>query len=223
MPATLFVWGVLLSLAVARPAEEARQAAPLLSSDIGSGICRWRHRCLRSAASLGRRDYPLENPHKGWYHHFPDNHPDKYRIANDRDLLDFPGMDHLYIRLAWSYLEPREGEFRWEVIDQLIDKWVANGMGISFRISCKETSTDRIEQQYATPKWVMEAGQGGYFRKGQASGSEGPWEPGFDDPIFLRKLENFLMALPRVTTESLGCVTSISEVSAIGAKDIPIR
>ena len=45
-------------------------------------------------------DIPLENPHKGWYHHFPDNHPEKYKIAADADLLDFPGMDHLYIRLA---------------------------------------------------------------------------------------------------------------------------
>jgi hypothetical protein len=48
----------------------------------------------------------LVNPHKGWYHHFPDNHPNKYQIARDADLLDFPGMDHLYIRLAWAYLEP---------------------------------------------------------------------------------------------------------------------
>ncbi|MCU0980283.1 MAG: hypothetical protein MUF25_14105 [Pirellulaceae bacterium] len=31
---------------------------------------------------------PLANPHKGWYHHFPDNHPDKYLIARDADLLE---------------------------------------------------------------------------------------------------------------------------------------
>ena len=39
----------------------------------------------------------LVNPHKGWYHHFPDNNPNKYQIAQDADLLQFPGMDHLYI------------------------------------------------------------------------------------------------------------------------------
>jgi hypothetical protein len=44
----------------------------------------------------------LVNPHKGWYHHFPDNHPNKYQIARDADLLEFPGMDHLYMRLARS-------------------------------------------------------------------------------------------------------------------------
>ncbi len=137
----------------------------------------------------------LANPHKGWYHHFPDNHPDKYLVQSDSDLLDFPGMDHLYIRLAWSYLEPREGKYHWDVIDRWIQKWVAHGLGISFRISCKETSTDRIEQQFATPKWVMETGaEGGYYRKGQRTGPDGPWEPRFDDPVFLEKLENFLKA-----------------------------
>ena len=137
----------------------------------------------------------LVNPHKGWYHHFPDNHPDKYKIARDADLVEFPGMDHLYIRIAWAYLEPREGQFDWAVIDRLVDKWTAHGLGIAFRISCKETSTDRIEQQYATPRWVMEAGaQGGHYWMGQATGPEGPWEPLYDDPVFLEKLERFLAA-----------------------------
>jgi hypothetical protein len=136
---------------------------------------------------------PLSNPHKGWYHHFPDNHLDKYRIARDADLLGFPGMDHLYIRLAWAYLEPSEGKFNWSVIDDLIEKWTRHGLGIAFRISCKETSTDRPEQQFATPRWVMEAGAaGGYYRAGKSAGPDAPWEPVFDDPIFLQKLENFL-------------------------------
>lgn len=137
----------------------------------------------------------LLNPHKGWYHHFPDNHPNKYQITRDADLLEFPGMDHLYIRIAWSYLEPREGAFDWSTIDQLVEKWTAHGLGIAFRISCKETSTDRIEQQFATPRWVMEAGaKGGHYRMGAAVGPDGPWEPAFDDPVFLAKLDKFLAA-----------------------------
>lgn len=137
----------------------------------------------------------LVNPHKGWYHHFPDNHPDRYKIAHDADLLEFPGMDHLYIRLAWSYLEPKEGQFDWAVIDRIIEKWTAHGLGIAFRISCKETNIDRIEQQFATPRWVMDAGaKGGHYRMGETVGPEGPWEPVWDDPVFLEKLERFLAA-----------------------------
>jgi len=137
----------------------------------------------------------LENPDKGWYHHFPDNNINKYIINNDSDLLVFPGMDHIYIRLSWGYLEPEEGKFNWKIIDDIINKWTAKGMKVSFRISCKETSSERIEQQFATPKWVMEAGaKGDYYRSGQKVGPDGPWEPVFDDPFFLKKLENFLRA-----------------------------
>ncbi len=137
----------------------------------------------------------LINPDKGWYHHYPDNHINKYQIARDADLLEFPGMDHLYLRLAWAYLEPQEGRFDWAVIDRIIEKWTGHGLGIAFRISCRETSTDRIEQQFATPRWVMEAGaMGGYYRSGKATGPDGPWEPVYDDPIFLAKLDQFLAA-----------------------------
>ena len=152
-------------------------------------------RGVRDLTPLHDATRVLINPHKGWYHHFPDNHPNKYQIARDTDLLDFPSMDHLYIRLDWAYLEPKEGQFDWAVIDQLIDKWTGHGLGIAFRISCMETSTDRIEQQFATPRWVMEAGaKGGYFRSGQEVGSDGPWEPVFDDPVFLAKLDKYLAA-----------------------------
>ncbi len=137
----------------------------------------------------------LENPHKGWYHHYPDNHINKYIIQKDSHLLDFPGMDHIYIRLAWAYLEPQEGKYNWDIIDDIINKWTKKGLRISFRISCKETSTDRIEQQFATPKWVKEAGaKGDYYRKGKKVGTDGPWEPVFDDPVYLEKFENFLRA-----------------------------
>lgn len=150
---------------------------------------------LHDLTSLHDAARVLENPHKGWYHHFPDNNPNKYQIARDEDLLDFPGMDHLYIRLAWSYLEPKEGQFDWAVIDRIIDKWTAQGLGIAFRVSCKETSTDRIEQQYATPLWVKEAGaKGGHYKMGNPAGPDAPWEPVYDDPVFLEKLENFLSA-----------------------------
>ena len=43
-------------------------------------------------------------------------------------------------------------------MDRIIEQWTAHGLGIAFRISCKGTSTDRIEQQYATPRWVKDAG-----------------------------------------------------------------
>jgi hypothetical protein len=153
-----------------------------------------------SAAEIDLRPHQdaarvLENPHKGWYHHYPDNSLDKYKIRKESDLTGFPGMDHLYIRMAWSYLEPEEGKYDWRFLDGLIDKWTSKGLGISFRITCKETGRQPIQQQFATPKWVMEAGaKGGHYYKRKTTGPDGPWEPVFDDPVFMEKLGNFLEA-----------------------------
>jgi hypothetical protein len=138
---------------------------------------------------------PLANPHKGWYHHYFDNTVEKYLTETDAELTKFPGMDHIYLRLAWAYLEPEEGKFNWRIVDEQIKKWTEHGMGISFRISCKETGTNRIEQQFATPRWVRDAGaKGGHYMKRQAAGTDAPWEPVYDDPVFLAKLEKFLAA-----------------------------
>lgn len=137
----------------------------------------------------------LTNPHKGWYHHYYDNGLSKYLLGDDRDLLDFPGMDHLYLRLAWAYLEPQEGEYNWDVVDRIIDKWTARGFGIAFRISCRETGTQPLQQQFATPRWVIEAGaKGDHYYRRERVGPEGPWEPVYDDPVYLAKLENFIEA-----------------------------
>jgi hypothetical protein len=61
---------------------------------------------------------PLANPHKGWYHNLFDNHVKKYLLESDNDLLKFPGMDHIYLRLAWAYLEPQEGRYNWRIVDE---------------------------------------------------------------------------------------------------------
>ena len=140
---------------------------------------------------------PLANPDKGWYHHYYDDGLQKYLVKQDGDLTNFPGMDHLYLRLAWSYLEPQEGRFKWDVLDKVIEKWTKLGYGIGFRITCKETRVWCPEQQYATPKWVMDAGaKGGYYpsEKSPVIDKELPWEPDYGDPVFLAKLENFIRA-----------------------------
>jgi len=140
----------------------------------------------------------LKNPHKGWYHHLLDNGVDKYPIKNDSLFAAFPGMDHLYLRLAWSYLEPNEGIYDWHRIDEVVAKYVPLGYKISFRITSKETGNypGTVGQeldgvQYATPVWVMKAGAKGTVPKGYSDKS---WTPVWDDPIYLEKLNSFQKA-----------------------------
>ena len=125
------------------------------------------------------------NPHKGWYHHYYDNSLDVYGplLRSDDFLRDFPGLNHIYLRVDWSHLEPAEGQFAWDVIDRVIGPWTAHGYGVSFRICCKETSPG-----FATPEWVMKAGAKGAF---YPAGNGQSWEPDYGDPVFLDRLDNF--------------------------------
>ncbi|MFZ5833434.1 MAG: hypothetical protein ACOY3P_25385 [Planctomycetota bacterium] len=138
----------------------------------------------------------LENPDKGWYHHVIDNGTWRYEIGDDAAFASFPGMDHLYVRLAWSYLEPEEKEYDWSKIDAVVNKYVPLGYGIAFRITCKERrgypgGVGQVEDgvHYATPAWVRKAGAKGV--EVVSRGGALSWCPDWDDPIFLRKLDSF--------------------------------
>ena len=126
---------------------------------------------------------PLKNPDKGWYIHYYDNNITKYGVGlKAKDAVKMvPCLDHIYLRLAWSYLEPKEGEFNWQIIDKVIDEYTAEGVKISFRITCKETDENN---KFATPKWVKDLGAKGTMM-------DNAWEPDYGDPIFLEKLDNF--------------------------------
>ena len=53
--------------------------------------------------------------------------------------------------------------------------------------------------RYATPEWVQAAGAKGYnFTVGKGVDENGPfWEPDYNDPVFLEKLDHFLGAMAR--------------------------
>jgi len=136
----------------------------------------------------------LVNPEMGWVLHYYDNVPAHYgsQLAPADTMDDFPGLSVVYLRIAWSYLEPAEGQFCWSVLDTPAQRWVAKGKRIALRISCSESST-----RYATPEWVEKAGAKGHnFKVGAGVAEDGRlWEPDYNDPIFLDKLDRFLAAL----------------------------
>lgn len=136
----------------------------------------------------------LTNPGMGWVFHYYDNVPRNYgsRLEPSDTLDDFPGLTVIYLRIPWSYIEPEEGRFNWSVLDGPSQRWIAKGLQVAFRISCSESW-----MRYATPEWVEKAGARGYnFRPGTGVCEDGPfWEPDYDDPVFLDKLDHFLAAM----------------------------
>ncbi len=138
----------------------------------------------------------LVNPDMGWTMHFYSNIIANYgsKLEPSDTLDDFPGLSTVYLRLPWSFLEPEEGRFDWSVVDTPAQRWIAKGKRVAFRVSCSESW-----MRYATPKWVEDAGAKGHnFTVGKGVDPDGPfWEPVYDDPVLLEKLDRFLAEFAR--------------------------
>ncbi|MCK5801526.1 MAG: DUF4832 domain-containing protein [Lentisphaeria bacterium] len=138
----------------------------------------------------------LENPSMGWvFHHF-DNSIRQYGPALGPGYggEGFPGLSVAYLRLAWCHLEPEDGVFDWSLVDTVAQRYIGRGRQIAFRFTCFESG-----DVYATPKWLKDAGVGGrWFKYGvgvvvpETPGAT--WEPDYDDPLFLARLDRFLAA-----------------------------
>jgi len=75
-----------------------------------------------------------------------------------------PGLSVVYVRVPWSFLEPKEGEFNWSLFDTPAQRWIAKGKQIAIRVSCCESWL-----RDATPKWVQDAGAKGIeFEEGRS-------------------------------------------------------
>ncbi len=138
----------------------------------------------------------LVNPGMGWTFHFYSNFIENYgsKLEPSDTLEDWPGLSVIYLRVPWSFLEPREGEFNWALLDTPAQRWIAQGKQIAIRVSCSESWL-----RWATPQWVADAGAKGInFNFGKGPAADGRlWDPDYLDPVFLDKLDHFLAAMAR--------------------------
>lgn len=135
----------------------------------------------------------LINPGMGWTMHFYTNLTCQFgsKLEPSDTLDDFPGLSTIYLRIPWAYLEPEEGKYNWAILDTPAQRWIAKGKRIALRITCSENW-----MKYATPEWVKNAGaKGTFYQLGKGRMENGvSWDPFFDDPVFIRKLDTFLAA-----------------------------
>ncbi len=143
----------------------------------------------------------LINPSMGWTLHYYDNNIRYYgdRLEPSDTMDDFPGLSTVYLRLPWSFIEPEEGKFQWEILDTPAQRWIDKGKKVALRITASEPM-----MRWATPEWVAKAGAKGYeWGKGRNlncwgetwKSKESLWEPVYDDPIFFEKAESFIKAM----------------------------
>jgi len=189
--------------------------------------------CVASAVTVRPVDdgRVLTNPGMGWTMHYYSNIPRNYGTWFELgDSLEwFPGCSVVYLRIPWAYLEPEEGCYNWNALDTPAQRWIERGGQIAFRIT---TSENWIE--YATPKWVFDAGAKCVrydFGWGEGTGPNPNGrtvDPDFVDPVFLAKLEKFIKAFaarydgrPEVAFVDIGTYGLWGEGHTLGSSRVP--
>lgn len=140
----------------------------------------------------------LVNPGMGWTLHYYSNVPTNYgsKLAPSDTIDFFPGLSTIYLRIPWCFLEPEEGRFNWALLDTPAQRWIDRGLRVAFRFTTSENWN-----RSGTPDWVVAAGAERVFYKfgeGPVPEGESPlWDPVFDDPVLIEKLDRFLEAAGR--------------------------
>lgn len=109
----------------------------------------------------------LTNPDMGWnFTYYANTIYDFNNTLQKDDYLDFYPCDIVFFRIGWNWMEPEEGVFNWEFVDDVANKWIAQGKRIALEWCCTYPGDQ------STPLWVRDAG---------AQGEQYAWYPGDED------------------------------------------
>ena len=153
------------------------------------------------------------------------------KFTRNNDIIQNPGQGWMsigwkmdpklpygsrYVRFHWKSLEPEEGKYNWEPIDNEIERAEKLGIPFSFRVMCASAHS---ATPYASPEWVFKE-KGAKFAmfkndpNGDSSTGDTRFErvtPIFEDPVFIKFHARFIKALaerydgdPRISTIDIG-------------------
>ena len=99
-------------------------------------------RLRSSSATIQPKDNgaALVNPGMGWTMHFYSNFAAHFgsKMEPSDALEAFPGESTVYLRVPWSYLEPKEDEYNWALFDTPAQRWIAAGKKVALRVSASD-------------------------------------------------------------------------------------
>ena len=104
----------------------------------------------------------------------------------------------VYLRRDWADLEPEPEQYRWEVIDRVLEAWKGRRAAVALRIM---TCNAHSRGYYSSPQWLFAAGCRGFeYLEGGDDPTKGGKripriEPDYGDPIYLARHRSFLAAL----------------------------
>jgi hypothetical protein len=147
-----------------------------------------------TTVNLEERPGVLKNPGKGWvlYGDIATGAPGtllQYHNAGTKSVGSIT-----YGRYGWYQLEPSEGVYKWNIIDNALADSAAAGTRFAFRVMAANSCSS---VDYITPKWVFDAGAASQYARTACAFTRGAWQhvPVWNDPVFLRKLYRFVQAV----------------------------
>ncbi len=126
---------------------------------------------------------------------------------NRSDDVNNPALVGTYLGYYWKQLEPVKGQFNWDLIDQDMQPWVANGKKVILRVATAGWTKwdEAADSQHGTPQWVYD--QGVPF----VTETDHAVLPQYWDPHFLQSWRDFVQAFakhydgnPSVTAVEIG-------------------
>lgn len=134
--------------------------------------------------SLAVSDEPIyTNPGKGYL---------RYAVSGTQSEEVLAYASAGYARFHWAEIEPSEGVYNWQPIDDAIAYWASYGKGFAFGVINSNTASATA---YVTPKWVFDAGA--QYTQTTLSGGTVQYTPVWNDPVFLQKVTKFVNALAK--------------------------
>lgn len=131
---------------------------------------------IKSSVIISENNDVLLNPGKGLV---------RYKSINDNIYDDLISVG--YRRYFWSEIEPEEGKYNWDLIDEAIESYAKVGKKFAFGIYNASSTTDT---QYVTPKWVFDNGAEGNLY--QLENGSTQMIPNWLDSKFLEQLNKFI-------------------------------
>lgn len=125
------------------------------------------------------------NEGSGWTEGFPID----YQVF-DGDLtnIDHPATTIAYWRIYWKFLEPVQGEYRWDLLDKALETARSRGQSLILRIAPYGTGSERD-----VPDWYR--AMVGSNRDWKYNSSVNGWVVDAEDPRYAEHFGGFIRAL----------------------------
>ena len=98
-------------------------------------------------------------------------------VGDAAGKVAFPASSMAYLRWFWWQLEPKQGEYKWEILDSAIEEARRHGQTLNIRLM-------PYDQKNPMPEWYQKSGA---RRANKATDEDGKiWSPDADDPRYAK-------------------------------------